>query len=152
VFVGLEDHYGLGAAVGCARRLQDGRWEVDGWPRGDWDSAVADVQALADSGVRRVLVGASLFDRLPMDLRGVADARHGAHTRLGLVLLRDLAATGQVCHDVVTAELDDAITKATVRETTSGLVLLPLGAPHLVRAVVWALLAAHRPPPDPAVH
>jgi hypothetical protein len=152
-FVGLEDHYGLGAAVGCARRLADGRWEVDGWPRGDWDSAVADVQALADGGgVRRVLVGASLFDRLPMGLRGIADARHGAHTRLGLVLLRDLAATGQVCHDVVTAELDDAVTKATVRETTSGLVLLPLGAPHLVRAVVWALLAAHRPPPDPAVH
>jgi hypothetical protein len=153
VWVGLEDHYGLGAAVGCARRLVDGRWEVDGWPRGNWDSAVADVQALAAGrDVRRVLVGASLFDRLPVDLRAIAEPRHGAHTRLGVVLLRDLAATGQVCHDAVTAELDDAIGKATVRETTSGLVLLPLGSPHLVRAVVWALLAAHKPVPEPAIY
>jgi hypothetical protein len=153
VWVGLEDHYGLGAAVGCARRLSDGRWEVDGWLRGDWDSAVGDVQALGrGQDIRRVLVGASLFDRLPVDLRGIAEPRHGTHTRLGLALLRDLAATGQVAHDVVTAELDDAVGRATVRETSTGLVLLPAGRPHLIKAVVWALLAAHRPAPEPAVH
>ena len=153
VWVGLEDHFGLGAAVGCACRLADGRWEVDGWPRGDWDSAVADVQALAEGrDVRRVMVGASLLDRLPADLRGIAEPRHGLHVRLGLVLLRDLAATGQLAHDVVTAELDDAISRATVRETPSGLLLLPSGVPYLIRAVVWALLAAHRPAPEPAIY
>jgi hypothetical protein len=153
VYVGLEDYYGQGAAVGCACRLADGRWEVDGWPRGDWDSAIADVHALARGrDVRRVLVGASLLDRLPPDLRAIAEPRHGAHTRLGLVLLRDLAATGQIAHDTVTADLDEAVGKATVRESPAGLVLMPVGQPHLVKAVVWALLAAHRPPPEPAIH
>jgi len=152
VWVGLEDDFGVGAAVGCCRRCDDGRLELDGWTRADWDSAIADVLALAAGvRVRRVLVGASMFDRLPADLRRIAEPRAAAATRTGLALLRDLALSGGVVHDVVTGELDDAVGQAHVRENDSGLFLVARGPTHLVKAVVWALAGAHRPTVMPAI-
>src|SRR5215471_5222959 len=153
VWVGLEDDYGVGAAVGCCRRCDDGRYELDGWTRPDWDSAVADLVAMAPAfRVRRVLVGASILDRLPPELRKIAEPRSAAATRQGLALLRDLAQTGQVVHDVVTGELDEAFDDARVREMDTGLLLIARGQTHLVKAVVWALAAAHRPAVMPAIH
>jgi hypothetical protein len=153
VWVALEDDYGLGAAVACCRRLSDGRLELDGWLRGDWDSAIADAQALVKGyNVRRLLVGASLMDRVPPGLRALADPRGTSETRTGLALLRDLAQSGQVTHDHGTTELDDTLAIATVREAPAGLVLVAKGPTHLVRAAVWALAAAHRPSAVPAVH
>jgi hypothetical protein len=153
VWVALEDDYGLGAAVACARRLQDGRVELDGWLTGDWDSAIADAQALtARFPVRRLLVGASLLDRVPAALRGLAQPRGAAQTRTGLALLRDLATTGQLAHDAPTAELSQTLAAAHVREAPAGLMLVAKGPTHLVRAVVWALGEAHRPALTPAVH
>jgi hypothetical protein len=152
VWVGLEDDYGIGAAVGCARRCDDGRVELDGWTRADWDSAVADLVALAAGvTIRRVLVGASMFDRLPPELRKIAEPRAGAATRTGLALLRDLALNGGVVHDAVTGELDDAVGLAHVRENANGLFLVDRGSPHLVKAMVWALAGAHRPAAVPAI-
>jgi hypothetical protein len=153
VWVALEDDFGLGAAVACARRLADGRLEVDGWLRGDWDSAVLDVERLRDAfTIRRLLVGASMIDRVPPELRSVAEARTTVNVRTGLALLRDLATSGHLAHDVTTAELDDAMGVAMVREASSGLLLVGKGPVHLVKAVVWALAAAHRPARAPAVH
>jgi hypothetical protein len=152
IWVGLEDDYGMGAAVACARRLDDGRLEVDGWLRADWDSAIAGVEQLAQIWpIRQLAVGASLVDRIPPGLRGMAEPRGGAQTRAGLALLRDLALSGQVVHDVTTAELDQTLALATVREAPTGLFLLAKGPTHLVRALVWALAGAHRPVPVPAV-
>lgn len=152
IWIGVEDDYGLGAAVACARRLDDGRLEVDGWLRGDWDSALLDVQALqACWPIRRLCVGASLLDRVPSSLRGVAEPRTGTATRSGLALLRDLALSGQLVHDE-TLELSETLALATVRESPTGLFLLAKGPTHLVRALVWALAAAHRPAIMPAVH
>jgi hypothetical protein len=74
VFVAVEDDFGLGAAIACARRSSSGGpLEVDGWVLPDWDAAIADVLALLDSWpVRRITVGAALADR--------ARARHvGRH-------------------------------------------------------------------------
>jgi hypothetical protein len=55
-------------------------------------------------------------------------------------------------HDTTTAQLDETLALAVVREAPSGLFLLAKGPTHLVRAVVWAVAAAHRPTVAPAVH
>src|SRR5215471_11328940 len=151
-WVGLEGDFGVGAAVGCCRRCPDGRLELDGWLRGDWDSAVADIVALmARVRVRRVLVGATMLDRLPPELRRLAEPRAAAATRVGLALLRDLALAGGLVHDTVTGELDATMLLAAVRENANGLFLVSRGPTHLVKATVWALVAAHRPVPVPSI-
>jgi len=152
LYVALEDDYGLGAAVAACRRTDDGRLEVDGWLRGDWDSAIADLEALAAATpVRELLVGASLLDRLPQGWRGRAKPCVSSETRTGLALLRDLAMTGRLVHDETTFQLDQALAQATVRESPTGLFLMAKGPTHLIRALVWALGAAHRPAPAPAI-
>ena len=150
VWLAVEDDYGLGAAVAAVGQLEDGRLEVDGWLRPNWDQALADVQALAEvRPVKRLLVGASLGDRVPKGVRaGLAGAME---TRLGLALFRDLVIGGVVAHDEGTHELDQAIVTAQVREAPSGLFLLARGPTHLVRASVWAVQAAHKPSKVPAV-
>ena len=96
VYLAVEDDYGLGAAVAACARRDDGRLEVDGWLRRDWDQAMVDVQGLCSTGrVRRLLVGGSLLDRVPTGVRPQPLPMSGADTRRGLALLRDLAATGR---------------------------------------------------------
>lgn len=152
VWVAIEDGVGLSAAVACARRLDDGRLELDGWTRPGWDDALADVLRLVDAyPVRRVLVGASLLDRVPPALAMLCDARGARQTRSGLATLRDLAGTASVVHDQAGA-LDEAFGHAMVRESQGGLVLQGRGATHLVRAAVWALAAADKPAAVPAIH
>ena len=60
--------------------------------------------------------------------------------------------SGQVAHDVTTRELDETLAVAMVREAPTGLLLIGKGPVHLVKALVWALAAAHRPVKAPAVH
>jgi len=152
LYVALEDDYGLGAAVAACRRTDDGRLEVDGWLKGDWDSAIADLEQLAAATpVRVLLVGASLLDRLPQGWRGRAKPCGSSETRTGLALLRDLAMTGRLVHDETTFQLDQALAQAVVRESPTGLFLMAKGPTHLIRALVWALGAAHRPAPAPAI-
>ena len=153
LFVAIEDDYGLGAAVAACRRTEDGRLEVDGWLRGDWDSALADLERLVEvAPIRRLLVGASLLDRLRSPWRGKAQPCTSTDTRNGLATLRDLALNGGLVHDTTTLELDETLALAVVREAPSGLFLLAKGPTHLVRALVWAVAAAHRPAVAPAVH
>jgi hypothetical protein len=147
LYVAVEDDYGLGAAVAAVRRTADGRLELDGWLRADWDSAMADLEHLATiAPIRTVLVGASLADRAPARAKPCGSTE----TRTGLALLRDLALGGQLVHETA-PELDETMAVAMVREAPSGLFLLAKGPTHLVRAVVWALQAAHRPAPVPAI-
>jgi hypothetical protein len=154
VFVAIEDDHGLGAAVACVAVLHDGRFELDGWLREDWDSAICDLERLAESReIRELHVGASLLDRLPVGgMLPTASPAVAAQARPGLALLRDLAASGRVVHDQTTGELDAAFRVAQVRETLTGLQLVPRGPTHLVKAAAWALQAAHRPARIPAIH
>jgi len=153
VWVALEDDAGYGSAVAAACRLDDGRIEVDGWLRGDWDSAIVDLEALVQlRDVRGILIGPALLDRLPLALAGRAEKCAAAQTKTGLALLRDLALTRSVCHDASTADLDATLDVAHVREAPSGLQLVAKGPTHLVRALVWSLAAAHKPAPMPAIH
>jgi hypothetical protein len=151
VFVAVEDDFGLGAAVAAVAVLEDGRLEVDGWLREDWNTAMSDVQRLGElREIRELHVGASLLDRVPA---GVPAARPAVATqaRHGLALLRDLAASGQLVHDETTGDLDRALGAARVKESLTGLFLVAVGPTHLVKAVAWALAAAHRPAKVPAV-
>jgi hypothetical protein len=153
LFVAVEDDYGDGAAVAAAAVLDDGRIEVAGWTRDDWDSAIEDVDRLG--GVRRVrllLVGASLLSRVPPGTVPAPKPAGSQETRLGLPLLRDLAAGEILCHDTDTDELDQAVNAAQVKELSAGLMLVPAASTHLVKALVWAVNAAHRPVPMPAVY
>jgi hypothetical protein len=152
LWVALEDDYGLGAAVAAIGRTDDGRLEVGGWLRPTWDDAVADVEALAATRpIRRLLVGASMLDRVAPTVRPAPRPAGGTETRLGLALIRDLAAAGELVHDVDTVELDIAVNAAQVRQGPAGLLLAARGHTHLVRAVVWALGVAHRPARSPAI-
>jgi hypothetical protein len=152
IWVALEDDYGFGAAIAAVGRMEDGRLEVDAWRCDDWDTAVQEVQRLgALRPIRQLLVGASLLDRVPPGTVPAPQRAGGTETRTGLALLRDLAINGQVIHDVTTFELDDALSVAQVREAPTGLFLVARGPTHLIRAAVWAVQAAHRPAPVPAI-
>ena len=151
LIVALEDDYGRGAAVGAVWRMDDGRIAVDGWKTDDWDSAIADVERLHRMRpVQELYVGASLLDRVPKDGLWAPRPVGMTEARAGLAVFRDLAATGMLAHDD-TVELDQAIAQTQVRETASGLVIAR-GPAHLVKAVVWAVSAAHRPAKIPAIH
>jgi hypothetical protein len=151
VWVAVEDDYGRGAAVAVAAKLPDGRLDVGGWLRPDWDSAMTDARWLVEQRkVRQLLVGASLLDRVPAGLPRVT-AAGARETRTGLALLRDLAVNGQVVHGDHTSELDEALGLAKVKEAPTGLFLVARGPTHLVRALVWAVGAAHKPARMPAI-
>ena len=154
LWVAVEDDYGLGAAVAAATRLDDGRLEAGGWLCPDWDTALADVRRLGVARrIRHLQVGASMLNRVPPGTMPAPKPAGAAETRVGLALLRDLAANRQVIHDEGTLELDRAVCAAHVRETPAGqLMLAHRGETHLVRALVWALNAAHKPAPEPAVY
>lgn len=153
VWIAVEDDYGLGAAIAAVGRTPDGRLEVDGWLRPDWDRAIADVVALAElRPIRELLVGASLLDRAGPQMRPRPKPAGARETKSALALVRDLAAGGLLVHDEHTYDLDDAMTQAHVREAPSGLHLLARGPTHLVRAAGWAVMAAHRPARVPAVY
>ena len=153
VVVAIEDDFGRGAGVAAAAVLADGRIEVDGWECDDWDSAILDVMQLASQRqIRELHVGASMLDRLP--LSGVLPRARPAlskQTSAGLSVFRDLAAVGGLVHDETTAEtdgtrlsFDQALAQTQVRESPSGL-QIAAGPRALIKAVVWAVGAAHRP-------
>lgn len=151
VWVAVEDAQGWGAAVAVAGRLDDGRLEVGGWLCRDWDSAVQDVQRLGRP-IRELLVGASMLDRWPNDTVPRPHAAVSTQTRVGLALLRDLVATGQLVHDKDAPDIDETFAATQVRATMAGLVVVASSATHLVKAVVWAVGAAHKPSAVPAVY
>jgi hypothetical protein len=146
VWVAVEDNYGRGAAVAACAQLDDGRLEVDGWLRPDWDSALEDVRLLAAvRQVRQVLVGASVFSRVAPGSLPSARPAGSLETRPGLSVLRDLCANGLIVHDSTTADLDEAVGAARVKQGINGLMLVPGELRHLVNALVWAVGACHRP-------
>jgi hypothetical protein len=152
LYVAVEDDFGNGAAVAAACRLDDGRIEVDGWLCRDWDTAILDVQRLGLlRRIRHLQVGASMLARVPAGTVPAPVPAGGVETRLGLPLIRDLAAGGGLVHDETTGQLDQAVAQAQVKELSTGLSLVPTDKTHLVKALAWAVNAAHKPVPVPSV-
>jgi hypothetical protein len=144
VFVGMEDAYGKGAGVAVVAKTPDGRYEIDGLSFDEgWDAAIDWVLRLGlHRKIRELHVGASMIDRVPSNLphpHGAVNAQASA----GFAVFRDLAAGRMLVHDD-TPELDKAIGETLVRESPSGLQIAQ-GPRHLIKAVAWALLAAHKP-------
>jgi hypothetical protein len=153
LWVAVEDNQGIGAAVAAAARLDDGRIEVDGWLCDDWDSALRDVDVLGlHRQITQLQVGASMLSRVPPGTVPAPAPAGGRETRLGLPLLRDLVAGGMVAHEPTTKELNLAVTSARVKPGAAGLILVPSKTSHLVKALVWAVVMAHRPAPVAAVY
>jgi hypothetical protein len=154
IFVAVEDYYGKGAAVATAALLPDGRIDVGGWLRDDWDTAIrGDVEWLgARFQIRELLVGASMLNSVPASTTPQPVPAGMRETRVGLALFRDLAARGTLTHDPFTTELDGAVANARVRESQTGLTLPTTLNSHLVKAAVWAVNAAHAPAPVAAVY
>jgi hypothetical protein len=151
VWVAVEDEWGRGAAVAAVGKLPDGRLEVEAWSPPDWDTAIFEVQRLAlHRPIGQLLVGASMIDRIPSGMAPPPQPVGATLTRVGLSVFRDLAAGGQIVHDQTTGELDDAISRTVVREAATGLMIVD-GPRHVIKAAVWAVAAAHKPAPVPAV-
>jgi len=148
VFVAVEDNYGRGAAVAAVARLDDGRYELDGWLCESWAEAFADVDLLCAVRERvQLSVGATLAREVkPRRATNMASAQ----TRAGLALLRQLVASGQVVHD--DAPDLEQVTTVRVRELPSGLAVVAGSRADLARAAGWALLAAHDAPGEPRIH
>lgn len=152
LWVAVEDHFGQGAAVAAAGLLDDGRIEVGGWLCEDWDSALEDVWRLGQvREIKDLQVGASMLSRVPPGTTPPPKPAGSAETRPGLAVFRDLAAGYRIVHDS-TSDLDEAVAAARVKEGAAGLALIPGTSTHLVRALVWAVAAAHKPAPVPAVY
>jgi hypothetical protein len=145
VFVAVEDDFGLGAAVAAVAVLEDGRLEVDGWLREDWNTAIADVQRLGElREIRELHVGASLLDRSRWGCR-----RRGRRSR-------PRPGTGSRCYGTSRRAASWCTTRRRgtstgrwgrrgSKESLTGLFLVAVGPTHLVKAAAWALAAAHRP-------
>ena len=153
MFAAVEDDFGRGAGVAVVTRHADGRLELDGWQTPAWSDAVDDLERLAE--VRRIKelhVGASMLESLPNGgplprARPAVNAR----ARAGLSLLRDLAAQGYVVRDTASVEVDRAVGQARVKEGATGLFLVTGEANCLVKALAWALAAAHKPSRVPTI-
>ena len=154
MWLAVEDNWGKGAAVAAVSLQPDGRLEVDGWTHDDWDSAIEWVDHLAGYwNVTQILVGANLMSRVPQDMLPTPEPSGIKETRVGLPLFRDLAANGVIVHNQPNPALTQAVDEARVREGINGMTLIPdYGHPHLVKALVWAVNAAHQPAAAPAIY
>jgi hypothetical protein len=150
--VAVEDDYGLGAAVGVACLVEDGRVELDGRLCVDWADALDYVARLGEwRRIQSFQVGASMLQSVPLGYSPQPIAAGTRETKTGLALLRDLCNAGAVIHHD-SPELDRALAMAKVREAPSGLYLLEDCPRHLIHAVVWALQAAAQVAPEPAIY
>lgn len=142
LMVAVEDNAGKGAAVAAAARLRDGRYEVDGWCCDSWDEALEGAKGLLSSRPRsRLILGRAVMAKAPR-VRPKPTKATPADTSGGLSLLRDLVSSRQVVHEI-TPELDAQLDELRVKEMASGLIIVPGTRVDLVKAVVWALRAAH---------
>ncbi len=153
--IGVEDHYGQGAAVGFCGRLPDERLVVGGELRDSRADAyaLAAVAASARPG-STLVIGASLSGDPALEGIDVVDVvRAGtAETPPALTRLRDMVAGGTVVHDG-SAGLDDQMLEVRVKDGSGGLHLVVGPRSDLLRAVVWALqVAVTAPVPVPAIH
>lgn len=149
IFVAVEDHAGMGAAIAAVCVQDDGRLGLDGWTVPTWVDALDDLRRLQDGHDGfRLTVGASLLVRLPPGIRGSAGT--ATLSRSTLPLLRELVADGALVHDSV--EISEQVAQVRVVEAVGGLAVVAGARSDLVRAASWALAAAHRPRRNPAIH
>jgi hypothetical protein len=148
IFLAVEDHAGLGAAISAVVVQPDGRLGLDGWTVPTWADALADLRRLiAGHELVTLVAGASLLVRLPRGMR--AHAATSAFSRSTLPLVRELVAAGAIVHDSV--ELEEQIDTVRVTEAIGGLSVVAGIRSDLLRSASWALAHAHKPRRTPSV-
>lgn len=149
VYVGVEDHAGLGAAIAAVCVQADGTLGLDGWTVPTWADALVDLRRLAASHeLVKLTAGASLLVRLPPGMR--ARPATSVLTRSTLPLMRELVTAGAIVHD--SAELDVQVDEVRVTSAVGGLTVVAGTRSDLLRAASWVLAAAHRPRKTPSIH
>jgi hypothetical protein len=149
LYVAVEDHAGLGAAIAAVAVQADGRLGLDGWTVPTWSDALVDLRRLYGSHeLVRLYAGASLLVRLPPGMR--ATPTTSTLTRSTLPLVRELVAAGALVHDSV--ELDEQVDTVRVTTAIGGLSVVQGARSDLLRAASWVLAAAHRPRRTPSIH
>jgi hypothetical protein len=150
----VADNRGQGAAVAFAAVDGDGVVELDGLCCDSWSEALVWARKFVDASPgSRLAIAETMFDAVDRDFpswSSIKSAR-STHTRRGLSLLRSLVAEEHVVHEY-TPELDGQVGDARVRLVDGGLTLLPGPRSDLVRAALWALWFAQKPPPAVAIH
>lgn len=150
----IEDNRGVGAAVAFAVADADGRLEVDGLALDTWEEALVWARKFVDASPgSRTVVGVSMRDAVPRDFPGRALMRRAGstETRKALSLLRSLVVEGRVVHED-RPDLGRQIDDARVRPVDGGLGLVTGPRSDLLRAALWALWSAQKPPAQPRVH
>jgi hypothetical protein len=148
VFVAVEDHAGLGAAIAVVVVQPDGRFGLDGWLVATWGEALGDIRRLIAGHDRATLIaGASLLVRLPRGMRAIAAT--STITRSSLSLMRELVAARAIVHD--STELAEQIETVRVTDAIGGISVVAGYRSDLLRASSWALAHAQRPRPTPSV-
>lgn len=149
VYVAVEDHAGLGAAIAAVCVQADGRLGLDGWTVPTWTDALADLRRLQRSHeLVKLYAGASLLVRLPPGVR--ARPATATLTLSTLPLMRELVAAASIVHE--SAELDEQVETVRVVPAATGLKVAAGARSDLLRAASWALSAAHRPRRTPSIH
>ena len=145
----VEDFAGP-PAVAFAIGDGDGCFELDAaWADSRTDALGRAQLALDKYRGSKLIVGANMrteeSGKLPANVRLAG----GRETRRALSLLRSLVAEGKVRHQG-TFDLDEQIEAARVRLVDGGLTLTGPRS-DLLRAALWALWFAQKPPPSPRV-
>jgi hypothetical protein len=149
LFVAVEDHAGLGAALAVVAVQDDGRLGLEGWTVPTWDDALSDLAALRASHDRVTLcAGASLLVRLPTGIRA-AYRGTSQFTRTTLPLVRELVTSGVIVHD--SDELFDQVDEVRVTDAIGGLSVVAGHRSDLLRAASWALAMAANPTRTPTI-
>jgi hypothetical protein len=152
--IGVEDHFGHGAAVAFCCQIPDGRFVVGGELYASRAEAytVAGRAATSRPG-SSLVVGASLAsDAELLTIPVLSLSKAGlSETGASLANLRDLLGTGRVVHDG-SPDLASQLFQARVTEGRAGVSLIPRSRSDLLRAAVWALrVASTQPASVPAI-
>lgn len=143
LFVAVEDHAGLGAAIAAVAVQADGTYGLEGWTVPTWEDALADLTLLRESHeVMPLCAGASLLVRLPAGMRA---AYRGTSqlTRTALPLMRELVTSRLLTHD--SEELWEQVEEVRVTDAIGGLRVVAGYRSDLLRAAAWALTVAASP-------
>lgn len=149
----IEDNRGVGAAVAFAVADGEGMLEVDGMALDSWDEALVWARKFVEASPGcRTVVGASMRDAVPRDFpnRSQVGRAGSSETRKGLSLVRSLLADGKLVHED-RPDLTRQIEDARVRRVDGGLGLVTGPRSDLLRAALWALWFAQKPPTTPRV-
>lgn len=151
--LGIEDHYGTGAALAACGLLADGRWVLGGLLCEDRGDAYRRARRVLDLRAgSQIVVGSALAGDPELDGLGTVHRAVLGDTQSGCSMLRALIHDGRLCHDN-SPQLSEQVLTARVSASRTGLTVVSTARSDLLRAALWALVKMVRQPSAmPAFH